>query len=588
MPSETTISQLQDAVRQSYHRLKSYRQNRAMMVREFVGEYYNSLADRFGEKPLNLIYTTIRSIVPSLVMRNPKFTVGLNQDAPNPALHTRAAEIQRDLNSIAEQIYLRNTLRAGIVDAFFGFGIFKTALKRSNRFITVDDTRIDTGQAYVGRVDLDDLVFDPCSIEYLFTDASFLGNRVRVSRQTLLDLDDVNTGIVERLPNVLESGSTKDRPISELSELTKFGGEYAAVKDLVDVIELWVPEHETMVLLPDPFQLEVNEPIREVDYHGPEEGPFEFLSFSQPVPNNPFPIAPISVWIDLYNVTNDIFRKGAEQALSQKDVGVYDPANAEMAERMVEARNGDMIAGDPNSINIKSIGGINPDNSGYMNVAQSWFNYMAGNPDMLAGLQSDTETATQAQILQGNANIVIADARDIIEDMTGEIGKRLAWYIVDEPLDTRFEKEDWLEFSYRVVPKSMIRLDPNIRVRRTQELFINIIPALAQTTMTCSQLGVPFNFTEAVRSAASGLDIEDQLIKVFEDPMVVSKMAALSMSGPASPGRTRGGVAQSSMAGVQQQGGYAGQQQIEGTGTIQRQQQQATAAEAQSMNQGAY
>jgi hypothetical protein len=577
---------LADATRQGFNRIRAYRKARAMFIRGYVGQYYKTDAslgknEKTGNLPLALIFNAIRATVPHLVMQNPKHGVYTEYTE----LKDFAEITAKKLDSVAKQIKLFNILRSWIVDAFFGFGVTKTGIKETGKFVSIDNINVDPGQVFVETVDLDDFVFDPMTVEPLFTDASFVGNRVRVPRQLLLDSKGYDHDLVKALPKSPENNNSQRT--RDISGADTFGNDYALFRDYIDVIELWVPDAEALVTIADPTQGSVAGYLREVEFHGPEDGPFTYLSFSQPVPGNPLPVAPVSLWYDLQTAANSVFKKSIDQALRQKDVILYNPANADTAKDIVDAFDGETIASeDPSAVNTISLGGSNNKNDQMVGTLQTWFNYMAGNPDQMAGLQSDVETATQAQIMQGNAGITQEDAKNILYNQTGEVSSKIAWYVADDPLDKTLEKEDWLEFAFSIVPKSMGKISPQVRMQRMMQLATNVIPAAAQTAQICLQMGTQFNFPKFVMAVAKELDLEDVIGDIFQDPEHIQKLATMMTLGAAHPSKT-GGDKDLSMAGILQNGGVPNAQaQTPTPGQIFNQQTQSTAADAQSQNFG--
>jgi len=59
------------AVKEGFNRLKRYRKARAMFIKAYVGQYYTSVRGMTGNAPINLVFHTIRTMVPNLVMKNP-------------------------------------------------------------------------------------------------------------------------------------------------------------------------------------------------------------------------------------------------------------------------------------------------------------------------------------------------------------------------------------------------------------------------------------------------------------------------------------------------------------------------------------
>lgn len=577
---------LADATRQGFNRIRAYRRARAMFIRGYVGQYYKTDAslgknEKTGDLPLALIFNAIRATVPHLVMQNPKHGVYTEYTE----LENFATITAKRLDSVTKQIKLFNILRSWIVDAFFGFGVVKTGIKETGKFVSVDNINVDPGQVFVETVDLDDFVFDPMTVESLFTDASFVGNRVRVPRQLLLDAKGYDHDLIKKLPKSPENNSS--RRTRDISGADTFGNDYALFRDYVDVIELWVPDAEALVTIADPIQGSVAGYLREVEFHGPEDGPFTYLSFSQPVPGNPLPVAPVSLWYDLQTAANSVFKKSIDQALRQKDIILYNPANADTAKDIVDGYDGEAIASeDPSAVNTVSLGGSNNKNDQMVGTLQTWFNYMAGNPDMMSGLQSDVETATQAQIMQGNAGITQEDAKNILYNQTGEVSSKIAWYVADDPLDKTLEKEDWLEFVFSIVPKSMGKISPQVRMQRMLQLATTVIPAAAQTAQICLSMGTQFSFPKFVMAVAKELDLEDMISDVFIDPEHIQKLATMLTLGVAHPSKSgeTGGL---SMPGILQNGGIPNAQVSTPTGQqINNRETQRTAADAQSQNYG--
>jgi len=381
------------------------------------------------------------------------------------------------------------------------------------------------------------------------------------------------------------------------------------LQDYVDVVELYIPEANALVTIPDPLQRVAASYLGVTDFYGPKEGPYTFLSFTPPVQGNPFPVAPVSIYYDLHRMANRVFSKTMDQADRQKDIGLYNPALADTAQDILEAEDGDMLAcSDPKGVNVVSFGGQNVDNSKMLQQLQVWFNYMSGNPDQIAGnmtpgTRGGKTTATQSQILQSNANISIEDARGILYDKTAEVKKKEAWYLHHDPfinvpltkrtsgneeiqlvLTPEQRQGDFLEFIFTIVQRSMSRMDPTIKSKRVLEFCTNVIPAAVQAAMLCLQMGQPFNLQRYLTNIADELGIGIEMQEIFDDPEFENRLMIMMQMGPQNPGKVSG----TSMAGVQQNGGAPMNRNIPTPGQESNQTAQATAAVSQSANQGIY
>ncbi len=556
MINHVTPQKVQEIVKVGFQRMQIFRRTRAMFIRAYVGQYYSKQFGMTGEQPINLLFSAIRAIVPTIVSRNPR-----NKVTTDNLEYKEYAELQSmALDKIALRVNLKAVLRAWVVSAMFSMGIIKIGISANGNCILIDDQLIDPGDIYVSLVDLDDFVIDPLCKS--LTESSFLGDRTSVPRQFLLDQDLYDHDLVMRLPSatVLRNGK---RATAELTQ--QYGGVFAMkdLQDLVNVVELWVPEANALVTIPDPREATFPKYLGITDYYGPDTGPYRFLSFTPPVDNNPMPIAPVSLYYDLHKAANRTFVKILDQAENQKDILAYKPAHTDTAQDILDTndQNSAIAVDDPTAVKVISFGGQNQNNVQMLQQLQVWHNYMAGNPDQLAGVKSDVETATQANILQSNAMISVEDARDILYDKTAEVSRACAWYMHHDPmldivlarrkpgmedeqiiLTPEQRKGDVEDFLYHIVSKSMTRMDPAIRSKRMQEFLTNALPALANTAMILLQMGLPFNFQKAIMLAATELEIGDEMQEVFDDPELQQKLEMYLMLHQGGGGSGAGGT----------------------------------------------
>lgn len=598
MIEEVQPIKLQMAVKRGFERGKRYRRARAMFVREFVGQYYTKQSGLTGDEPINLIFHTIRAMVPNLVMQNPVNkleTKIIAQQTYGELLGLAIDQVERDID-------LKEVLRGWIVSALFGWGIIKVGLAASGEMLQFGDTKIDPGQVYAELVDLDDFVIDPVCTK--LRKATFMGSRIRVPRQLLLDTNGYNHDLVIQLPHARYTSDGKR--VEDISKHNISTMEMYTLQDFVEVVELWVPEADALVTIPDPMQTTFSEYLRLTDYNGPKEGPYVDLSFTPPVENNPYPVAPVSLWYDLHRIANRMFKKIMNQADRQKDIVFYTPAQSDEAQDVLDAQDGDAIATvDPKGVQVVSIGGQNQKNEVMLQELQMWYNYISGNPDQMAGnlpsAAKGKETATRSQILQSNAQIGIEDARSILYDRTSKVSERIAWYLHTDPMiklpltkrKTGGEQiqlwltpeqrcGDFLRFTFRLVQRSMSRLDPALKSKRVIEFATKLVPALMAAAFQAIQMGVPFNIQRAITDAANELDILETVQDWFDDPEFEQKMAMFASMGPQNAGK----AGTNSPEGIVQNGQFP---MARNTATPQQESNQfaqETAAESQSAFEG--
>lgn len=603
---EISPQKIQQVVKRGFERMQIFRRTRAMFIKEYVGQYYTKHYGLTGEQPINLLFSAIRAIVPAIVSRNPVNLV----TTPNLQFKEYAELQSMGLDSIHRRMKLKEILRAWVVSTMFSLGIIRTGISASGNSIIIDDQRIDPGEIYVSLVDLDDFVIDPLCKS--IAESSFLGNRTSVPRQFLLDSNLYDHDLVTKLPSTTVMQNDQ-RATAELSRERQGVFDMRDLQDMVNVVELWVPGADALVTIPDPREVTFDKYIGITDYYGPKKGPYRFLSFSQPVDSNPMPVAPVSVYYDLARALNRVMVKTLDQSDAQKNIMLYKPSHADTAQDILDAENNEAVATDePKAAQVVSFEGQSQSNIQMLQQLQVWGNYMSGNPDQIAGVKSDVETATQASILQANAQISIEDLRDIVYDGVAGISEDCAWYMHHDPMlnivlarrkpgqemeqiiltpeQRRGDVEDYL---YTIKPKSMSRLDPTVRSKRMMEFLTNAIPALTNTAMMMMQLGVPFNLQHVITMTANELDLGDEMQEVFHDPdfqqklMMYMMLHAGGQEGAGTPGSTRK-AGPASSKGIMQNQGFPMKREMTAPGQDANAAAQGGANFSQQANQGVY
>lgn len=564
MPEYFTPTKFALAVKQGFERNKRHRRARAMFIREYVGKYYASEYGLTGDEPINLIFNTIRATVPNLVMKS-----GVNKVGCEIVEYRQYAYLLGlALNKLDIQIKTKDTLRASIVDAFFMMAINKTGLAGGGQILNFGDIFVDEGQVYTDLVDFDDFTADPSCKDY--RKAAFLGDRNRIPRQILLDDDEFDHDLVMKMPKSFHPNA-KDK----VEALTRRGisdSEMYELQDFVDVVEVFVPGANALITIPDPSQKIFDEYLAARDYYGPKEGPYSILALTQPVPGNPFPVAPVGVHFDLHRMANKMMVKNMNQADREKSIAIVDPAGADEAEDIRTTEDGGTVMGNPDTVKVITYGGNNVKSEQMLQQCQIWHNYMSGNPDQMSGLVSNAESATQANILQANATITIEDAREMIYDFAADTAGKRAWYIHTDPfmdfmlarrkpggeyeqlqLTPEQRDGDFLDYTFTLKARSMSRLDPAVRTKRIVEFGTNVVPSIMNTAMVAQQMGRQFNAESALTDIAEEMGIFDDVQDWFDDPNFMQQIQLVMAMNPQPAGKAASGQTGAGPRGIPQQ-----------------------------------
>lgn len=545
MGRSLTAQKLSESAKEGFARLDRFRKARAYSIKEYCGTYMTEQYGITGEKPLNLVFMAIRALVPNLVQK-----VGMTRVLTDLLEQREYAEkLGLALEQLHKKIKLHKTLRAGIVDmALGGLAVFKSGLDFSGRYVPVtDDIHVDPMQLYTRLISLDDLTIDPMCRS--FDTASFVGHRVHIERAKLLELDGWNKDLIRSLPKAGNIGGPDERA-EALTRTEDTMSEFAAWQDFVNVVEIWVPEAESIVYIPDPTEAVRTDFLAVKEYYGPPTGLFTFGAITQPIPDNPFPVAPIGIWRDLADMANRLFKKAMDQADRQKNVGIYNPMNADVAEAIHDAVDGEWIASeDPNGINIQSFEGADQGTIQMTQNLYGWYNLTSGGTDLMSGIGINSDKATGQQILQKNASVSIGDMRDMIYDIASDISMKHAWFLHNDDLmfvpgqpgiplikrlPTGEERQLYLtpsdrtgEFDtlgFEIVQRSMSVLDPATREKLVSYFALQVLPQAFSAFQIAMQAGLEFNISKYLTNVAEDLGISSIVDDIWTDPQFQSRM----------------------------------------------------------------
>lgn len=614
---EISPQRLQQTVQRGAKRLANFRAARLHYIKEYVGQYYDSTEGMVGTKALNLIFNAIRVLVPTMVMNFPKHTI----ETPYLAVRQYANLLGLALDQHDQKINICDTYRRVIVDAIFTLGIMKTGLAQSDSVYAFDDdmgqNQVDNGTVYTEAVDFDNFVVDPGCKQYLFKDANFMGDKICLPRQMLLDSGLYNNDLVEKLPRAgdkVQEGRAADVSMKGIEEDENYD-----LQDEVEVYEIWVPSANAILTVPAAKDVTFDEYLRVADYYGVKEGPYTFLALTPPVPNNPLPIPMVGVWYDLHILANRMAKKIIEQAERQKDLVAYKRTSADDAEALKDAGDGEAVAvDDPDGVKVVSYGGQQNSNENHLGALENWFNMMAGNPAQVGGQNIEAKSATAANILQQNSGIGLEDMKDMVYRAAAGEARKRAWYFHTDPLmqvpltqrqmmpggiqigpdgvpwmqppsmqDVQViltpeqKSGSYIDFVFKIEPESMGRVDSKVRLQQELAFCQQVLPAVMAAAQVGMALGMPLNVQAMLIRIAKDMGIT-WLDEVLYDPAFQQQMAQQLMMGTqggATAGKGQAAPQQpnSGLMNAQLQNGQPGQVQAPPPG---QQQQQNMGAQA--------
>ena len=491
------MSRLQNAIEYSRRKLQPYREKRLHAIRQFVGTHYtdNGATTRV---PMNLLEMAVSIYRRAIAARRPQVLVR----AKDRKKQATATQFESALNNLIKDIDLESTVQKWVTDAMFGMGIVKVGLTASG--MDMSGFEHDPGQPFVDNVDFDDFVFDMTAKRW--DQIQFAGNRYCCPHEAIVQskMFGKNTDKVQpsSYQKTNEFGEERIQQIGAGEGY--FGDEYYS--PIVELWDIWLPIENVIVTVQadDRGGISQSEPLRVVEWEGPEEGPFYKLGFGD-VPGNLMPLAPTALLMDLHEMTNKVFRKVARQADRQKTITVVQSGHESDGERIVETNDGDTIRSDrPEATREVRYGGVDQPTLAYLIQLKDMFVYMGGNLDALGGLGKLTDTAQQEQLISKSASARIADMQEqatkAVKQITNALGRYL-WYdpvakpkVVTKIPDTNYEvsvefgpeirEGEIVEYELDIAPYSMVDRSPAEKAKTLgqlmQQFVIPMAPALQQ------------------------------------------------------------------------------------------------------------
>jgi len=485
------FKRLREAIDWSISQIEKPRNQRVDTIKQYVGSHY-STGGTDKHVPANLLELAVTIYVRALAARSPRVMVTTGVDALKPA----ALNMQIALNQVPAEIDLAGTLRRVVLEALFGIGVVKVGLTSGGATLPSDNSGQyhDAGSAFVDVVTLDDYFVDMSA-----------KNRAGIQ----FEGNDYWVGIEEA--KAIYSGHDKDYEVAA-DEHTVHGdrGEQRAdgvgvdegadlFQDKVWLRDVWLPGTREVLT----YGVTSNTLFRVVKWDGPEHGPYYHLSYTD-VPGNLLPLPPASLWRDLHEIANSLFRKLANQAMSKKRVAGFQGGNDTAVANLKRAKDGEGIVYDGQPPVNLDVGGIDQPTLAMFLQTRDLFSYFGGNLDALGGLSPQTETGVQDKMLNDAAGARTDAMRATTIAFVKKVFKALAWYewtdparerIIEKPIDgtdivlqrvwsEETREGDFIDYNLDIDPYSMQNDTPSIRLQKVGQVFeryiIPLLPVIQQ------------------------------------------------------------------------------------------------------------
>lgn len=426
---------LRRAMAQDERVLRPFREKRTEMIRDYATSEYGEWANT---RPtyLNLMFQAADTYVQSLVANRPRVLV----NTPYRELRWFAKHFQRALNNHIKEIHLEEELRMWVLDAFFCLGVMKIYYA-SDVEVKLEGTNhyVDPGKPYAEHISLDNFGFDTGAGHW--KKIQYAWDEYRVTKHSLLDDPDF-----EEHRDVIKSAKDAD-PIKagredEAAASVMFPeSEGFNLEPMVRLRDIWLPyRNQVVTMIADSFeegeQSGAAHIIRRVDWEGPENGPYRYLTFSD-VPDNIIGVSPGMVIKKLADLINSLYRKQVNQARRARDIPIYEGESEDDAKRLEKAEDGRWTrVKHRDGVGVLKLGGVDASNQQFTVGTIEMLDRMAGNLPAMAGLGAQAETLGQDQIIQQQVSTQMAKKQGRVVEATVGVLRDLGWLLWNDTART--------------------------------------------------------------------------------------------------------------------------------------------------------
>ncbi len=570
--NEKSFDRLHKSIVWSQRQLKFPRRERVSVVREFIGTHHSERGAVLAQ-PVNMNKLAVDIYRRQLVPKSPRAMITTMESSKRPA----AANFELALNQIPKEIDLTTTLRRFVTEALFSVGVVKVGLH------TVGEVMgFAYGKPFVDLITIDDFFFD-MTVKY-WSECSYEGNDYWIDFDMAKEAKWIKKNVRDDLEpdeyTILGTeGEDRTEGIQQASNPEVF-------HDKVWVRDVWLEREKLLVT----YGIRDQKVFRVIEWDGPDHSPYYKLGFTD-VPGMILPLAPISVWRDLNELGNTLFRKIAKQATDQKSVSGFGGGDEEGALAFKNARDGDGITYTGPPPVILSAGGVDPQGLATYLQVRDLSSYFAGNIDSLGGLSPQTQTVGQDKLLSEAAGAQMRDMADSVVKASNAIFEALAWYEWHDPVsertlekpipgtdlsipvqwDSESRQGDIKLFDMKIDAYSLQDDSPGIRLQKLGMLIQNYVMPLAPMI---DLEGGTINSQKILETAAKLADFPElNEFVTWVNPAPIAKAGQK----PTAPANTSREYVHSSRPGMSREGASAVMQQTLMGGRVQGAQEQGVA-----------
>jgi hypothetical protein len=413
--SQKQWDKLTESVKWSERQLEFSKKKRIQAITEFAGYHYAEGGAQL-RVPVPMLALAVQIYVRTLAARAPRALFTSKQAQYKPV----AYNMELAINQIPDEIGLAATLRKYVEEALFSMGVVKVGLCSIGKSLGHE-----YGETFVDLVTTDDYFMDMSAKS--MQEIAYEGN------QYWLDYEECKeSGWLDGLDIESDEPTTKGPAGEKRADGITINSTAEQYRERLWLRDIWLPREKVLVTA----SAKTGKFLKSVEWDGPKSGPYIKLGYSD-VPGNLLPLPPVSLWRDLHELSNKLFRKLGNQADAQKSVMGFQGGEDESVNNFKGAKDGDGVRyTGAQPIELKTAG-VDPKTLAFYLQCRDMFSYFAGNLDSLGGLGIQAPTLGQDKLLGEAASAQMRDMVDRTIASVREIFYALAYYEWNDPIKRR-------------------------------------------------------------------------------------------------------------------------------------------------------
>lgn len=558
-PVATVIDpqKLRTHVDAGYRRLASLRAQRRSVQNEYAGRF--SYGNDNKPRHLNLVNKTAQTFIRHIAFNAPEHQV----ETDFAELHGDASLLSMFLDRHARITNRAMVSRMVLQDAFFGpKGFGAVMLKGGTGLVKCSDKTNASGSIVYKRIGFNDYVCDPAHddpSEIQWEGFFYAVNRASAIESGLFD------PAIEGVPlmQAANCGSWSDDRLRDT-----WGGipsdDRQALYDRIPLLDVFIYDDDQTWVVTLSGEIDgADDFLRVEQYNGPGRSPLIPLEFD-PFGDHPHGVAPASQWMESADAFNTIVSKMVRQTDRIRNLLLSRRGLSEdELESVRSAPDGEHVeVDDPSAHASVSIGLVSPELPIMARFMQDAHNQSGNGADVLSGTAKGKPSATQYSGDLAQANAILEDYGNAHDAYESEVSSRVAFYGLHDPTFTMpvtfrhpgaapvqlayppgVQRGDYEAFRFRIIPRSMERLDPAVKSMRTLQI-VDVIMKGAQVAAATAMMapGGLIDVTGLARQFGNESGMRG-LEQVVRDPVLMMQAAQMRQALPPKQiGTPAGGV----------------------------------------------